>query len=113
MMASVMQYIKWPKLKVTLDSVNNTLVIDGISKESLKKAKSSMTITESLVDKDDPDWIFSQNKYITIEIEGDKLLRKLNKKLTEYFVNKERDQFLKDNFPRKTEPFTDKLGAAK
>jgi len=113
MMASVMQYIKWPKLKVTLDSVNNTLVIDGISKKSLKKAKSSMTITESLlVDKNDPDWIFSANKYITIEIDGE-LLQKLHKKLTKYFVNKERDQFLKDNFPRKTEPFTDKLGAAK
>ena len=83
-----MRYIKWPKLKVKLDTVNNTLVIDGISKTSLQKAKSSITITESLIDPNDAETIWlSPYKYMTIEIDG-KLLEKLYKKLIDYYDKK-------------------------
>ena len=81
---SIMRYVKFPKLKVSLDNINNTLIIDGISKTSCDKAKSQITVSESLVDKDDPEFIFSPYKYMTIEIKG-KLLKKLYKKLTEYY----------------------------
>ena len=88
-MASYMRYVKWPKLKVKLDTVNNTLVIDGISKTSMQKAKSSLTITESLVDPSDPEGVlFSPYKYVTIEIDG-KLLLKLYKKLAKYYGKKD------------------------
>jgi hypothetical protein len=83
-MSMLMRNVKFPKFKITLDKANSVLVFDGISKKSMAKINSSITISEKLIDEDDPEWLLSPYKYITIELEGSAILNALFALAKEY-----------------------------
>ena len=85
-MTEYKRHVKYPKFKVKVD--DGMVVLDGISRQTMEDKGQTIVIYESLVNPDNSDWLFSPDTYMTIQISGEKILRKIYKALTKYYARK-------------------------